>query len=119
MGGVCTIDCAGDGRCDGRDIVCPDEYACALVCDGEDACDTGSLQCPDAYACSLTCRGGNDACGDFALRCGDGSCNINCADDTCSGANVMCGAGACTASCEGMPAPDMHNVTTSCDANGC
>jgi hypothetical protein len=117
--GVCTIDCTGESRCDGRDLVCPPDRPCRVICDGVDACDTGSLRCPPGHACTLECRGGNDACGDFTLLCGDGSCAIDCAFDACSGATVECGGGPCSATCEAFPQPDLAGCDGSCGCAPC
>jgi hypothetical protein len=117
-GSVCNIDCMGDGSCDGQNIVCPVGYACSIVCDGVDACDSGSIECPPMHACTIVCRGGNDACGDQRVTCGDASCSIECAADACDGAQVACGSGPCTATCGGTPEPTL-DCGAACLCAGC
>jgi hypothetical protein len=115
--GVCTIDCATH-NCDGDTHDCPEEYACAIVCTGVDHCDGGEVNCPPDYPCSVSCGGGNDACGDLELNCGNGSCSLQCEADACSGATITCGDGACSASCDGTPAPTV-DCGGSCSCTEC
>lgn len=115
-GGVCTVDC-GQGSCNGV-TDCPDDYECVVLCDGENACDGGGVNCPTDHACSVVCSNGNDACGDFDLTCGAGSCSIDCEDDTCDGAVVHCGPGECTGSCAGA-SPAMVECADSCSCTEC
>lgn len=114
--GVCTVNCS-KSSCKNT-VMCPDGYECVVLCNSEDACDTSGVQCPADHACSVVCSGGHDACGDFDLTCGSGSCSIECAADTCDGAVVHCGGGACTGTCEGT-SPAAVDCGDSCDCTGC
>jgi hypothetical protein len=116
-GDTCVIECI-DGGCDSQDIVCPEELACLVICEGVDSCDSGTITCPPTYACEIQCGGGNDACGDQQIQCGEASCSIDCEADACSGATVQCGDGPCTASCGGEPVPTLDCGNT-CECNEC
>lgn len=115
-GGLCTIDCS-QGNC-GSVMDCPQDYDCLVLCDGVDACDGGGVNCSPDNACSVVCSNGNDACGDFELTCGSGSCSIECGDDTCSGAVVHCGDGSCSATCTGAN-PAAVECGSSCGCTEC
>jgi hypothetical protein len=115
-----VIDCAGPGKCDGQDLICPPDYDCQVNCNGVDACDTGSVTCPNKYSCTLICDGGNDACGDLDLTCGSGSCNIECNEiGACTGTSVQCGAGVCKAQCTDKPVPEMLDCDKACKCQTC
>lgn len=93
----CKIDCAVTNCVGNSPIVCPAGWTCDIRCSTPNACRNG-VDCRLAEACDITCSG-NQSC--RGLMCGEGPCQIECADNsTCRGIDCRDSC-ACDVACSG------------------
>lgn len=98
MNGVCVIDCAANGSCQGE-VSCPANLPCRVLC-GDNAC-AKKIQCMDSKSCEVRCMG-SQSCGEEVV-CPSGECDVTCSGVGSCKKKSKCGEScACDITCTGL-----------------